>query len=45
MPRSKQAERTFQRTSGNATILLEAGQLWAVFFIPPQEHFRNISSS
>jgi len=28
MPRSKQTDRTFQRISGTASILLEAGQLW-----------------
>ncbi len=28
MPRRKQAERTFQRVSGTASILLEAGKLW-----------------
>jgi hypothetical protein len=28
LPRSKQPDRTFQRTSGSASLLLEAGQLW-----------------
>jgi hypothetical protein len=28
MPRRKQAERSFQRVSGTASILLEAGKLW-----------------
>ena len=28
MPRSKQLNRTFERTSGTASILLEAGKLW-----------------